>query len=240
MNSLEFLRLQEIHFAHRQSATSISDVWKYIEQPTIIKDKRILDIGSGASTTAMELQNAGAHPIAVDYLYSDSDKLTGSIQSFVDFLNEYPKSFKINEGRPMSLAEATHFTSFRNLVERSARDFSHDLVETPNIKYVAAVASALPFRDETFDLAYSTNCLSDYFSEPELFVHIVREVLRVLKKGKQLQIGPWQEDYFARVAQNYIPADIEKVYEILRIKGIPFRVQTVQKSDNRCLQIIKS
>lgn len=58
--------------------------------------------------------------------------------------------------------------------------------------YVAGVAGALPFPDNTFDFTFSLLSVSFFLlSDRDVFIQSLKEVVRVTRKGGEIQLHPW-------------------------------------------------
>lgn len=228
----------QLDFIDAQASTAISghNLRTYIELPYPLRGKRILDIAAGTSTCARDLHNTGARVIALDYRYGDLDELKKSSAGFITYTKgQFLPQFSQLEGRSYS----GNFTQYITEIEQTTDAFFKDFESVHQGTYVAGMASHLPFQDESFDFAYAIRWLSDYVAEPTTFMQIVDEALRILKRGRQLQISPWQEGYFTRVGIEEADQAVQNIYVELERSGIPFRINTIKRWDTKYLQITK-
>lgn len=117
------------------------------------------------------LRKRGAQAFSVDYKYSDLKDLRKSV-------NRY-------------LASSGDKVYVKKSRETQNRFFGH-IQNRRNTSYAAALAGALPFPDNSFDLCFSLQCMSKFLVEdPNVFMGAVKEALRVLKPGGQLKMQPW-------------------------------------------------
>ncbi|MBI4100459.1 class I SAM-dependent methyltransferase [Candidatus Microgenomates bacterium] len=139
----------EHQIAKRTGATAIdlesASIW--LDLPEDVRGMRILDIGGGASTVTLELARRGTQAVAIDYKYDDFTKLRTSMNKFTDKLKKM-------RGRVKSAK------LFREIGDTFFNSIPEGLGQ-----YAAALAGDLPFLDETFDLCFSTRCLSVYLIE---------------------------------------------------------------------------
>lgn len=228
----------QLGFIDTQASTAISghNLRIYIELPYPLRGKRILDIAAGTSTCAIDLHNTGAKVVALDYRYGDLNELKKSSAGFITYAEEeFLSQFSQLEGESYS----GNFTQYITEIKQTTDAFFKDLGSEHKGIYVAGMASHLPFQDESFDFAYAIRWLSDYVAEPTTFMQIVSEALRILKKGRQLQISPWQEGYFTRVGIEEADQAVQNIYVELERSGIPFRINTIKRWDTKYLQITK-
>lgn len=228
----------QLDFIDAQASTAISgrDLRIYIELPYPLKGKRILDIAAGTSTCARDLHNTGARVIALDYRYGDLDELKRSSAGFITYAEgQFLQQFSQFEGRPFLGNLTQSITEIKQTSDTFFKDFES---EHQGI-YVTGIASHLSFQDESFDFVYAIRWLSDYIVEPTTFMQIVGEALRILKRGGQLQISPWQEGYFTRVGIEEADQAVQNIYVELKRSGIPFRINTIKRWDTKYLQITK-
>jgi ubiquinone/menaquinone biosynthesis C-methylase UbiE len=79
----------------------------------------------------------------------------------------------------------------------------------PNVAFCIASASALPFRDHSFDVAISASALH-YFDQPEVSL---AEMRRVVKPGGSVVILDWCKDYLLCRLFDIVLKLIEPAYQ---------------------------
>ena len=95
--------------------------------------------------------------------------------------------------------------------------------------YAAALSTALPFPDETFDFVFSINCLTHGLDrDPQLLPKVFDEATRVLKTGGELQVYPILGKMPRRIKENHSSA-----IRRLKDKGFNVSVDYVSSSNSR-------
>lgn len=238
----------------------------YIDFPQNVEGMTILDIGAGASPNILELQKRGARAIALDFRYNRLYILKRSVNK--SLLGNDPITRLNRERKEKSFQEvrAEMPLGANPMLWRLATQMAKKVQEAGNIDYVkrckeaeelffrshrrrevravAALAGALPFRDETFDFCYSLQCISKFLiGDREVLLQAASEALRVLKPGEglkpggQLQIHPW-------VGPNFEWSNTEKdnakaLLQDLNDKKVPYFIESLGIQSSPRLRIIK-
>lgn len=196
--------------------------------PENVNGLKILDIGGGASTIALELAEEGAEAVAIDFRYADPKDLKRS----VDRTNTGTKHLRHNQkviDTQLKVAKQLGNPQLRRIVNSSVKESDQVLKEAMKrfrknrdtffnsigngrVDYVAALAGHLPFADETFDMCIAASSISVFsINDAEVFNQTVDEALRVLKPGGILEIIPWVSDGLVWDEQDYKTAEsVEK------------------------------
>ena len=226
------------HYLNRLNSTHLRsiEVRRYVELPTNVAGRSILDVGSGTSTASMDFARSGARVVALDLRFRDIEELKRSS-------GDYFTCFKSNLNDPvLRKRNPTLVLVYQGDREDSER-FFRDLALSPRGCYVAGDLWKLPFADNSFDFVVSIRCLSDCYVDPDIFVDAAAEALRVTKPGAMVQISPWQPDYLSLGRGLPIGASArhqEVVLATLRSAGINYQCKAVRNSDVQCLQLLKT
>lgn len=197
----EHLLLDDTHTTARPSDW----VFKLIHLLEPIPGKRIIEVCSGFSTSCMKLREQGAMAIAIDYRYKDLHRMVNSLQHYFD------KKYQLKDTNPneyeVEIASAVSF--IENIPKSGGQN-------------VAALAGSLPFQNGVFDDGFSFNGLSLLVANPDVFLSLIKEGLRVLKPGRIFQVAP-----FSPFGHELIPSDPEgqrqrQLLDRLTEEGIPF------------------
>jgi len=190
-----------------------------IDFPNVVNRKMILDAGSGTSTCSMDLAARGATVVAFDFRYGNLEDVRET--------SEFDRSVT-----RVATALNPFDDSLRKFLEQDAVDinrFFEDIKQTkPRGTYVAGSFGTLPFRDNSFDFAYSIKCLTDYASNPEFFGDLAAELMRVIKPGGLLSIAPWDIEHMGvtlAVDEKTALAYMEQVAKVLGERGIGHRTK---------------
>lgn len=155
----------------QESASSPSPYQEILETfslPEDISDMKILDLGAGCSDFTAYALSKGADAYAVDPRYVNRH---GLITSVKDGYTSTPES--------------------RQRFQEAISNFEKSLRENP-LRYQAAMASDLPFEDDSFDLI-----VSQYFMVSYLNLNLdalrsgITESLRVLRDNGRLSLFPF-------------------------------------------------
>lgn len=161
------------------SANGLAHLKQNLRVPPNVRGLKILDIGAGASTAAVELRKLGAYPVALDILYGNPAALRESSENYLEGFRRHLSTLPPGErGRIYDQAE------------RNAQQFFRDF-RRGDTRYVAGRARQLPFRNGAFDYAYSAACISAMLRDLDLVTESIMEAMRVLKPKGVLQISPW-------------------------------------------------
>ena len=135
--------------------------------PENIKGLKILDVGAGASDfTAMALKR-GADAYAIDFRYNNR-------HDFIDYVKRTLDSFHHDKEAYVS-----------------SKNFEQSFLKEP-LRYQTAMATDLPFEDNSFDIIISQHLVLGYLdADIELLTKAVNESLRVLKKDGRLSLYPF-------------------------------------------------
>lgn len=192
----------------------------------------ILDIGSGTSLAPSELGRLGAKAFAVDFRYKSLKELKRNIDRYLT----NPAFYSNRPVLPLSNEERRAEREFIRWMRKNKEAFFARVSRDRSI-YIAALAGSLPFRDETFDLCFSVNCLNALLTDFEVFVDCVDEAMRVLKKGGELQITPW---YTGQGKWGKIRAEhAAQFIEHLARKEITYTIESVEPMLHKRLKIRK-
>lgn len=164
-----------------------------------LKGLKILDLGTGASTSAIDLNAKGAKAWGFDIRYQNFDDLRARSSNLLS-KNESCAKF-------MGKTQKRFFNEYR----------------MRNRPYIAGLATELPFLADTFDLCLSFEfhgsvLIKDY----EVLKKSVDETLRVLKPGGRFLVFPWFQPPWTELMRNnaYLLGDYLKVNDInYQIKG---------------------
>lgn len=195
------------------TAADFRTVAHYIRFPKSVSGQRILDIGSGASTAVLELRKRGAKALGLDPRYRDLDELRESVERFITDPSSSARSQNskmdeeirsVMEKEIPSGADPTLWKMALQMVQqqeamgnRAYLDLQKTQLETflsPDSEkpYIAGTATALPFKDNSFDFVYSLQAISQFLiTDSQIFLKSIEEALRVLRRGSQLQLHPW-------------------------------------------------
>lgn len=223
------------HYLKRLLSTHLrsSELRRYVDLPSQLNGRSILDIGAGTSTTSMDFVGSGARFVALDLRFRNVDEVRSSS---VDYFNCY----KSNLADPVLKQHNPMLQVVYDNDRVDSTRFFKDLVGASQGIYVAGDLWHLPFADRSFDFVFSIRCLSDCFVDADVFVEAVDEALRVAKAGSAVQISPWQADYLSLGRGLPIGASAkqqEQIVQLLRSRGIKCRLKTVRQSDVQCLQL---
>lgn len=226
----EILNVHESKIAAESypTAANFNLVSKYIWFPPNVEGSTILDIGGGASTAVLELRRKGAQAYAVDYLYGNLPSFEQSIDDFIVDPSHQSRLIRqeqplfstlnqLNTMKPLGIdrkvwREKASRKTYYDMTRNTSEEFLSS-VSTAGSPYVAALAGALPFSDDTFDMCYSLQCVSQFLVEdPEVFMTAVLEGIRVLKPGAVLQLHPW----LRHPSEGNTPAWRESAYRLHR------------------------
>lgn len=213
---LERLDLREKTLAERSFSTAAFPqvVRMYLDLPREVQGLKILDIGAGGSTAALELQKLGACAIPMDYLYKDLQSFKASVlhslgskgqitrrnRKYGERIAKTVSAQARNHGDALvalameELVIGDNEAATRVYVQESRKvlDLFLKAKKSGEIKPVAALAGALPFPDQTFDFCFSLQAITTFLShDREVFLSAINECLRVLKSGGQVQFHPW-------------------------------------------------
>ena len=164
-----------------------------------LKDKKVLDVGSGAGVFAKEARDNEVDIVALDPLYS------------------------LREGRDVL------YDMQDKLEKRKTRKFFQRLFNISrenNINAVAGFGEVLPFKDEKFDIILNLFSAFHYCRTPEILRKNFEEQLRVLSSGGKLLITPiWEtynikkkrEEFKLRVDPEFVKEEAEVLEEFDKI-----------------------
>ncbi len=200
----------------------VDGVRELIDLPSSLKGKLVLDIGAGVTDRPTYFNNHGARLVSVDINYSNPDKMFNEAALFV-------KSALGSEG---------------DLYKKAAGNFFIDYLKINRSGvYVTGDAMNLPFKDNTFDFAYSTHCLVSFMHDPEMFGMAIQEALRVIKKGGKLQVSPFFEqrivDMVLAMRMPALPGSINDAQDFLKKIGVKFSTRPTKKSGTYFIEFIK-
>lgn len=221
---------QEANLARASFSTSydLRGIRPDIFVPEDVSGLRILDIGGGASTIALELAKEGAQTVAIDFRYAD----TGDLKRSVDRTNTGTKHLRHNQkviDAQLKVAKKLGSPHFKRIVNSSVkesdqvlkeamkrfrknRDTFFDSIGNGQTDYVASLAGHLPFKDGTFDMCIAASSISVFsINDPEVFHQTVDEAFRVLKPGGILEIIPWVSEGLLWDEQDYKTAESVEV-----------------------------
>ncbi len=215
--------IAEISFS---SPASFETVKYCIDFPKELHGKYILDIGGGASSATFELRKRGAIAYAVDYRYKDLKDLKRSVDKYL-----------LGDSITRSMSADDKF--YANAQRRSRNTFFETVDKTGYNYYIAALAGNLPFKDSMFDLCFSVQAVTRFLIQDyDVFIDSVKEGLRVLKPGGELQLQPW-------LGSRLAPWPIEwrktatNLHTHLREKGIKYTIEETLPQASPRLRITK-
>jgi SAM-dependent methyltransferase len=149
----------------------------------------IVDVGAGGSNAVAALLALGANAFAIDPRYRSWPSLERECTSYFERHEALGRLPQAREASANPIAQ-----------QRAAfRDFAASLHDPGNAdRYRAAVATDLPFADDSVDLVYSLDCITQYLDRRfDLLAAAVEEALRVLRPGGRLVLVPFRDDVFA-------------------------------------------
>lgn len=159
------------------TALSFEVIEKLVEIPKDVKGKKILIIGAEASDLTAVLLGRGADAYAIDPRYKDINSLTNYVDKHIAKMN----------GIFSDINRALEY-------ERKQKQTLSRFLESARLNpehYIAAKASQLPFRDNTFDMVFSINCvLGTLDLEKNLLFKAKDEAIRVTKPEGVIQFFP--------------------------------------------------
>lgn len=193
------------------SASDFGRVADIIAFPKKVEGLTMLDIGGGASTVTLELNKRGARAVAIDYKYLNFEHLISSLNKDAWLTNEGGQDF--------------------NLFLKAFK-----VEEKP---YIAALASHLPFENNTFDFCFSLYAISSFISlNKDVLLQSINEGLRVLNPGGQLQIYPWTDPQWLKALPN-LKDNFIWVVESLQKQRIEYSIEQINYHTPTRLRIIK-
>ena len=225
------------HYLNRLNSTHLrsSELRRYVELPSVLHGRSILDIGAGTSTASMDFVANGARVIAVDLRFRNIEEIRKSS-------TEYFRCFRSNLEDPVLRSRNPLLLYVYEDDRTDSKRFFADFAGVSRGSYVAGDMWRLPFADDSFDFVVSIRCLADCYVDADLFLEAACEALRVAKPGATVQISPWQADYLSLGRGLPIGASRRHQAEILvrlRSSGIAHRCRRVSNSDVQCLQLLK-
>lgn len=178
---------------------------------------RLLDCPAGAAAFTAEVRELGGEVTACDLAYTDgtagvaataeNEAVRGS-----DFIRQHPDLFQwtFYTGPDEHLA----------IRQRAARRFAEHSRADPD-RYVPGRLPALPFGDNSFDLALSSHLLFCYAADLDYAFHLraLGELLRVATEARVYPLVPIGTD------ERY--ADLDRLLADLREQGIESRIVDV-------------
>lgn len=160
-----------------------------IDFPKDFKDKAILEVGAGASNATYELQKRGVIAIAFDYRYANMKNLISSVNKTLTKNIQYDRRLEL-----YGLSKEEFESSNKDYARHSRISRDKFLLNYRNgqSQLVAGLAGFMPFKENTFDLCYSIQCLIPFLiDDVSAFDNVIQESLRVIKPGGELQLHPW-------------------------------------------------
>lgn len=179
MNERHELLDAELKGAENSNVTpmGLNVIRKVISFPEDIEGKVVIDICSGASDAALELSKIGAKACGVDFRYGNLKELKRKIDNS---LNNYQSTVKEDESPEL----------IRMI--RKMRDKFFQFADSGTGDYIAAMASSLPFKDDSVDFCFSTHGISGIYSgDHRTTLGLIQEAIRVVKPGGEIQLYPW-------------------------------------------------
>lgn len=142
-----------------------------------VRPSSVLDIGAGGSDVTAVLLKRGYSAFAIDPRYEDPDLIREKVEE--SYTKRDPNS-------PLR----QYWEQLTREQEEALTIFNRSVRENPS-NYIAATATALPFKDGTFDLVFSVNAVTEYLAlNKHLLQDAVFECLRVAKPGGKVEIYP--------------------------------------------------
>ncbi|KEF37786.1 hypothetical protein M670_03092 [Schinkia azotoformans MEV2011] len=156
----------------------------------LLRNGRILDIASGASSLTAELNQKGYEAIAVDPLY------TLTSEEIYDLGKKEIKiaSQKLSQNENLFIWD--NYKSLKHhdeIRERSLNQFIESYREDNNKeKYISATLPFLPFDNDTFSLVFCNHFLFLYREQFDYKFHLdaINEMIRITQKGGSILIYP--------------------------------------------------
>jgi len=155
-----------------------------------LKGKRVLDVASGLSDFTMRASEAGAEIVAVDPLYSDKEALGNRGRIFIT--DQVERAYRM-QGGGIVIPGDRHPDDIA--LEQDMRGGTlaraiDDIANNPQ-RYVSADILDLPFANGAFDMATCFSFLTSFEGDhPEFVKEALIEVLRVIRRGGNLRVGP--------------------------------------------------
>jgi SAM-dependent methyltransferase len=175
-----------------------------------------VDVGAGGSDAVAELLARGADAYAVDPRYA---ALAGLVRDANSYFARQTAAGQLPQARE---ASAPGIAAQRAAFGRFLASFQARKTQR---RYLAAVASNLPFETASADFVYSLDCITQYLDrEYDGLLGAVREALRVLKPGGTLALAPFRDDVFALGYHAARQANQERLITWLDEHGIIWRV----------------
>lgn len=155
-----------------------------------LRGKKVLDVASGLSDFAMKASEAGVDIVAVDPLYADKEALAKRGRTFIT--DQVERAYGM-QGRGIVSPHDRHPDDIAlesdmrgGTLLRSLEDIS-----TNPQRYVAADILDLPFSGGTFDMATCFSFLTSFEGDhPEFVKEALIEILRTIRRGGNLRVGP--------------------------------------------------
>ncbi len=210
---------------------------KNIVFPQDVGGLRILDIGSGGSNSSLLLREKGAIVVALDPRHKDLP----SLKRFVDkYISDRFSDSEITVDQNTQSGELWIAKYELGVNKRRTIKAFDEFLNQANAGEgnVAGTAEALPFLDNSFDFIFSHDCISRiHVHNFEMFIQAIQEGLRVLKPGKEFQIGPWAA-YGPAVSAEI--DTVQALRQYLNKRHIKYQFQPLSRTeDSLRLHIIK-
>lgn len=156
----------------------------------LLRNGRILDIASGASSLTAELNQKGYEAIAVDPLYTlTSEEIYDLGKKGIKIASQ-----KLSQNENLFIWD--NYKSLKHhdeIRERSLNQFIESYREDNNKeKYISATLPFLPFDNDTFSLVFCNHFLFLYREQFDYKFHLdaINEMIRITQKGGSILIYP--------------------------------------------------
>ena len=120
----------------------------------------------------------------------------------------------------LDMADDIHYTGidYSSTMVEAAREMNKDFIDTGQARFEQASITNIPFRNETFDYASTTNTIY-FWPDPELNI---RELARVMKPGGKLVVAYRSREFLNQIAltqYGFSKFATDEVEELLMIAG---------------------
>lgn len=164
---------------YAEVAITTAGSWAYLSRIIDFpaRPSAVLDIGGGGSDVTDVLLKRGYRAFAIDPRYIDPSLIEEKVRE--SYTKRDPNS-------PLR----QYWNQLTREQDQALVVFNHSVRQNPS-NYIPATATALPFKDETFDLVFSVNAVTEYLDlNKHLLQTTVSECLRVTKPSGRIELHP--------------------------------------------------